>query len=114
MRVDVRPRQRNSGKADAGRRCPSHLQWLRGRACCVEAKGGCSGKIQAAHVDNAGGKGMALKVADWKAVPACAGRHEEMHRGAKSFEAKYRIDLVAAAAAYAAKSPHRAAWAGVQ
>lgn len=110
MRVDTRPRRRNSMKADAGRRFPTHIQWIRGR-CCMLAGATCEGRIEAAHVDHAGGKGAALKVADYKTVPLCQGHHAELHRGAKTFEAKHRVDLVAAASAFAAKSPHRGRWA---
>ena len=107
-RVDTRPRRRNSGKADEARRCPAHLAWLRKRSCLIA---GCeSSRIEAAHVDHAGGKGMSIKVADWKAVPLCGEHHAELHRGARSFEARYAIDLVAAAGRYAHLSPHRAKW----
>ena len=111
MRVDTRPRRQNSGKADIERRFPQHLQWLRGRPCLV-ANADCEGRMEAAHVDHAGGKGVGIKVADTKAVPLCQCHHAELHRGAKTFEAKHRIDLVAAAV-YAAKSPHRGRWADV-
>jgi hypothetical protein len=112
IRVDTRPRRQNSGKAAIERSHLPHLQWLRGRPCVV-ANDECDGRMEAAHVDHAGGKGTSLKVADYKAVPACQHHHAEIHRGAKTFEAKYKIDLVAAAAAYAAKSPHRGRWADV-
>lgn len=114
IRVDTRPRRKPSGKADEARRFPSHLQWLRGRPCAVERSGGCTGKIEAAHVDHAGGKGVSLKVADYHAVPLCSGHHQQLHRGARTFEATHAIDLVAAAAAFAGLSPHRAQWADRQ
>ena len=113
MRVDIRPRHRNSGKADAERRFPTHIQWLRGRPCLI-AGTDCDGRMEAAHVDHAGGKGASLKVADYKAVPLCQHHHAELHRGAKTFEAVHKIDLIAAARAYAAKSPHRGRWADVE
>jgi hypothetical protein len=103
MRVDIRPRHRNSGKADAERRFPTHIQWLRGRPCLI-AGTDCDGRMEAAHVDHAGGK----------AIPLCQHHHAELHRGAKTFEAARKIDLVAAARAYAAKSPHRGRWADVE
>jgi hypothetical protein len=105
-RVDTRPRRRNSHRADISRRCPAHLKWLRGRPCAV-AGPGCSDRIEAAHVDHAGGKGMALKVSDWKTVPLCSAHHAEYHRGARTFEAAHKIDLVATAEAFAARSPHK-------
>lgn len=113
IRVDTRPRRQNSGKAAIERAHPSHLQWLRGRACAV-VNGDCWGRMEAAHVDHAGGKGVGIKVADYKAVPLCQHHHAELHRGAKTFEAVHKIDLVAAARAYAAKSPHRGRWADVE
>lgn len=113
MRINTKPRKQNSRRADLARRCPAHLQWLRGRICCTSAED-CSGKIEAAHVDRAGGKGTGLKVADWHAVPLCARHHQEYHRGAATFEARRRIDLVAAAKAFASQSPHRAKFADAQ
>lgn len=107
-RIDTRPRIQNSHRADLARRCPHHLKWIRGRSCCVERSGECSGKIEAAHVDHAGGKGMALKVTDWATVPMCSGHHAELHRGARTFEARHGIDLVAASSVYANRSPHKA------
>ena len=113
IRVDTRPRRQNSGKAAIERAYPSHLQWLRGRPCAV-VNADCWGRMEAAHVDHAGGKGVGIKVADYKAVPLCQHHHAELHRGAKTFEAVHKIDLVAAARAYAAKSPHRGRWADVE
>jgi hypothetical protein len=107
IRVNARPRRKNSGKADALRRCEGHLQWLRGRPCLLDRRAVCGGRIEAAHVDHAGGKGMAIKTFDANAVPLCSDHHAEYHRGARTFEAMYAIDLVAAARRYAALSPHR-------
>jgi hypothetical protein len=110
-RVDTRPRRQNSRRADEERRFPVHLQWLRGRPCAVAQSGGCAGKIEAAHVDHAGGKGIALKVSDRHAIPLCHEHHREQHQhGWMTFEAKHRLDATAAAAAYARVSPHRAKW----
>ena len=106
-RINTRPRIRNSGRAALTRRCPSHLKWIRGRICCVSGEHPCSGKIEAAHVDHAGGKGVALKVSDWATVPLCAGHHDELHRGAVTFEARYGVDLVKLAEAFASQSPHK-------
>lgn len=106
------PRKKNSGKADADRRFPSHLAWLRKRPCIIQGWKGhvCEGRIEAAHVDDAGGKGIGLKVADYKAVPACSAAHAEMHRGAQTWQAKYKINLADAAKQYAKASPHRHQW----
>lgn len=115
-RVDTRPRRRNSGRAAEARSFPGHLKWLRGRPCACAARHGssCEGKIEAAHVDRAGGKGVSLKVADYHAVPLCSAHHAEYHRGAATFEVVRGIDLVVAAERYAAASPHRAAWEQVR
>lgn len=108
-----RPRKKNSGKADAARRFPSHLAWLRKRPCIIAGRAGhaCEGVMEAAHVDDAGGKGTSIKVADYHCVPACSAAHAEMHRGAKTWQAKYNIILAVAAAEYAKASPHKHLWA---
>ncbi len=110
--LKIKPKRQNSGKADQFRRFPKHLQWLRGRACIIEGRKGhvCNGKIEAAHVDDAGGKGTGIKVADYHAVPACHDAHAEMHRGARTWQRKYSIILAEAAKVYAKASPHRALW----
>ena len=85
MRVDTRPRKRNAPRP-AEKRAPGFLQWLRGRVC-LAASAGCSGKIEAAHVDYAGGKGVGTKVADKYAVPLCSAHHRSQHSmGWSSFE----------------------------
>lgn len=51
-------------------------------------------RIQIAHV-RTGGMG---RKADWTAtIGLCDGHHREHHRGAATFEARYRIDLRATA-----------------
>jgi hypothetical protein len=109
MRVDTRPRRRNSMKADATKRCPSHIQWLRGRPCAVASFNSCMGPVQAAHVDHGGDKGVGTKASDRFAIPLCFGHHNEQHaHGWETFEAKYRFDALRAADAYWLASPHRA------
>lgn len=104
-----RPRHRNSGKADEARRCPRFLQWLRGRPCLIG--GTCAGRIEAAHVDYAGGKGMSIKVADRYAVPMCSAHHGEQHlAGVKTFEARHKVSLIEAANEYWKRWPGRRAW----
>lgn len=110
-----KPRRQNSAKADDGRRFPQHLRWLRSLPCVLDGNPDhvCDGRIEAMHVDHAGGKGVALKVADYHAVPGCSGTHAEYHQhGARTWERKWRVDLVAVAKLYAAKSPHRHLWSG--
>jgi hypothetical protein len=59
---------------------------LRGRECLV-GNGNCEGKIQAAHVDYAGGKGVGTKVRDSASVPLCALHHFTQHQaGWTTFE----------------------------
>jgi hypothetical protein len=42
-------------------------------------------------------------------VPCCSGHHAEQHRiGVRTFEARYKLDLGAIAAALAARSPDTA------
>ena len=107
IRVDTRPRRRNSGKADGLRRCSGHLQWIRSRPCILAKVGGCAGRVEAAHVDHAGGTGLGVKVADAHAVPLCSGHHGEYHqRGARTFERKHTLDLVQVASQFAHASPH--------
>lgn len=77
-------------KRPAEKHCEGFLQWLRGRPCSVEHFGGCEGKMTAAHVDYAGGKGMGTKVADRFAIPLCA-RHAQMQHdiGWDTFERRH-------------------------
>lgn len=112
FRVKLHNRRRNSGKQHEGKRFPSHLAWLRKRPCIIEGLYGhlCSGRMEAAHVDAAGGKGMGVKVADYHAVPACSEAHRLIHSGAESFERKYGLSLIEAGKQYAKASPHRHLW----
>lgn len=110
IRVDVRPRRRNSGKGEVKKRCQPHLQWLRGRPCAL-AGAGCAGPIIAAHVDFLGEKGMATKTEDWNAIPLCDKHHHEQHSiGWPTFQRRHQFDATEAAERYAALSPHRHRW----
>ena len=103
------PRRRNSHKADAEKRCPKFLQWLRGRPCLVG--GQCAGRIEAAHVDYAGDKGMGTKPSDRYAVPLCSAHHGEQHTaGIKTFEARHRVNMLEAANDFWRAWPGRIAW----
>jgi hypothetical protein len=79
MRISTRPRRRNSPRP-AEKNAPAFLQWLRGRECLFVGKGECSGRMEAMHLDFAGGKGIGTKVADKFSVPACSGHHGTQHR----------------------------------
>lgn len=115
MGYDFSPRKRNSGKALEGRSYPQHLKWLRGRPCILEGRHGhaCEGRMEAMHVDGAGGKGMGLKVADYKAVPGCSEAHRLYHQyGALTWQATWNVNLDEAWRAYAKASPHKHLWGG--
>jgi hypothetical protein len=99
-RVNARPRRRNAGRPFV-KSAPGYLKWLRGRACHLADKGGCTGKVRACHVDCAGGKGMGAKVSDRHAIPMCDGHHGQQHRlGWRTFQTTYGFDAVATADAF--------------
>ena len=87
------------------------LQWVRGHECACAKQGGCSGKVQSAHVDYAGGKGMGTKVADRFSVPLCDAHHREQHNmGWTSFEMKHGINALRIANELWRRWPGRARW----
>lgn len=114
MRVDTRPRKRNAPRP-AEKSAPGFLQWLRGREC-LAAKDDppCGGKIEAAHVDYAGDKGMGTKVSDKYAIPLCTHHHSYQHRvGWGIFQWRVFGDTgyaLAASQAYWQQWPGRIAW----
>lgn len=78
MRVDTRPRKRNAPRP-AEKSALGYLQWIRGRECVFAGSfrgGECGGKIEAMHLDFAGGKGVATKVADRFCLPGCSAHHK--------------------------------------
>jgi hypothetical protein len=114
-RSATRPRRHNAPRP-AEKSCPRFLQWIRGRGC-LACNAGCTDRVEAAHVDYAGGKGVGSKVADRYAVPLCggpAGHHAEQHRrGWKTFERQYFGEegyALKAAEAYWRAWPGRIAW----
>lgn len=112
MRINVKPRKRNAPRP-AEKSAQGFLQWLRGRECACGAKlPWCGGPIVAAHVDHAGGKGMATKVADRHCIPLSDGCHRWQHSmGWPDFEAQLPgKDAVALAAAYWRAWPGRIAY----
>lgn len=112
MRIDTRPRKRNSPRP-AEKSAPQYLAWLRKRNCaCGGTLMWCDGRIVAAHVDHAGGKGMATKTADRNAIPLSDGCHREQHAvGWRTFEGCLPgKDAVAMAEAYWRAWPGRHAW----
>lgn len=72
----------------------------------------CDGKIEAAHVDYAGDKGMGTKVSDRFAIPMCSKHHREQHsKGWSAFERTYgNFDALEVAAQYWRNWPGRIAW----
>jgi hypothetical protein len=85
------------------REWPRHRKFVRSHACSVP---GCeNGPIEFAHIRTAANAGTSIKPADWNGVSLCRDHHAETHRGERTFEAKYKIDLKALAAEFARKSP---------
>lgn len=110
LRINTKPRHTNAGRPPE-KRALGFLQWLRGRNCALADKGGCHGPIVAAHVDYAGGKGMATKVADRFAVPMCDEHHREQHTlGWQPFEKLHDFDGLATAEAFWRAWPGRVKW----
>ena len=89
-------------------RSDGHLRWIRGHECSVIHAGGCSGKIEAAHVRTGTDGGLGVKPSDNFTIPLCSKHHREQHQhGEGRFEAKYKISMRKIADALWAKSPHR-------
>ena len=112
IRVDTRPRKRNSPRP-AHKSAPGYLQWLRGRKCAADGHDLCDGRMEAAHVDHAGDKGVSTKVSDKFAIPLCSDHHRRQHtKGWMTFEAECLggRSAVALADAYWTMWPGRRAW----
>jgi len=98
-------KHKNSGKQNAGKRWPQHLQFVRGFKCVADGSA-CNGKIEAAHVDFAGGKGIGMKVDDRFTIPACTFHHSLQHsNGWPWFQRVYGVDALKVAADLARISP---------
>lgn len=111
LTLSAKPRRRNA-KDPAGKRCPTYLQWLRGRACILATTGECSGQIRACHWDEAGDKGMGTKVSDKWSLPMCDGHHAEQtdRLGWPKFQAKYRFSAREVCQFFWSKWPKRSEW----
>lgn len=110
MKISTKPRHKNSPRP-AEKSAPRYLQWLRGCNCFLVSFLECEGKIEAVHVDHAGGKGMASKVADKHALPLCSKHHRQQYaHGWKWFEETYIFGAVGVAAQYWTQWPGRIAW----
>jgi hypothetical protein len=107
------PRKKNAPRP-AWKVAEAFKQWLRGRPCaCGGTNPGCAGRIEAAHVDHAGGKGIGSKVADRFCLPLSEACHRLQHTiGWKSFEAKFLPgkDAVLLTLRYWAAWPGKHAW----
>lgn len=102
------PRRKNAPRP-AEKSAPGFLQWLRGRECLC-ASPACQGRIEAAHVDYAGDKGMGTKVADRWAIPLCSFHHARQHQiGWATFDRRH---LGSEAAALSAAYDFWKAWPG--
>ena len=86
MKIDLRKRHKNSGRPPE-KDAPAFKEWLRKtHSCAFHLYGGCGGKLEAMHLDFAGGKGMGTKVADSFCLPCCSGHHGRQHtRGWATF-----------------------------
>ncbi len=85
------------------REWPKHRAWVRKHMCCVP---GCDqGPIEFAHVRTGTDGGTSLKPNDIWGISLCREHHAESHQhGEATFQQKYRIDLKAIAAEFAAKT----------
>jgi hypothetical protein len=87
-------------------RSPAHRDWVREHMCVVP---GCANMpIEAMHVRTAANAGTGMKPSDAYTCSGCTEHHRECHRiGEKSFEAKYKINLMALAREFFERSPFR-------
>jgi hypothetical protein len=71
-------RHRNSPRP-AEKSAPGFLKFVRGYECAFQGIGKCEGKVEAMHLDWAGGKGTGSKVADRFVIPGCSGHARRQH-----------------------------------
>ncbi|WP_448193001.1 DUF968 domain-containing protein [Azospirillum sp. sgz301742] len=104
-RLPPRLAKQRIGDESGPRRCPGHLAFVRGHACCVTGPE-CDGPIEAAHVRRGSGVGMGRKPDDNRAISLCRWHHQQQHAvGEAQFERLHGIDLEALAQAFARRSP---------
>ena len=105
----LRARKRNAPRP-AWKVATAFLQWLRGRECAV-SNANCDGRMEAAHVDFMGAKGMGTKTEDRNAIPLCTFHHRQQHtRGWQTFQKDHGIKADTLADAYWKAWPGRAKW----
>jgi hypothetical protein len=109
MKLDLRPRHRNRGRPPE-KGAPGFLQFVRGRPCVFSDMGGCEGKIEAAHLDFAGDKGLGTKVSDRYCLPFCSRHHRIQHD--KGWETFMRMVGVSREQLLLASSRLWSAWPG--
>lgn len=86
-------------------RSTAHRDWVRGHQCCVT---GCDQMpIEVAHINRASTRGIGQKSSDGQTVSLCRDHHSESHRGERTFETKYGLDLMALAKEFYRRSPHK-------
>ena len=86
-------------------RSTAHRDWVRDHQCCV--KGCRSMPIEVAHINRSWSRGTSEKSSDAMTVSLCKAHHSETHRGEKTFERKYGLDLMSLAREFYQRSPHR-------
>jgi len=92
-------------KPKARLRSTAHRDFVRGHYCSVP---GCQlMPIEVAHINRASTRGMGEKSSDAFTVSLCRDHHAESHRGEKTFERKYGINLLALAERFYRASPHK-------
>lgn len=114
LHVTPQRARKNAGRPPE-KDAPRFLRWIRTRGYCVFRNyGGCEGKIEAMHLDFAGGKGTGTKVADKFSLPACSGHHSRQHtKGWATFLRELGLTkeaLLDAAARLWRAWPDRAKW----
>lgn len=92
-------------KPKARMRSTGHRDWVRKFQCSVPGCGGLP--IEVAHINRASTRGMGQKSSDAQTVALCRDHHAESHRGEKTFERKYGLDLMGLAKEFYRASPHK-------
>ncbi len=71
-----------------------YKEWVKGLGCLIAVEEHYGQTIP--HHHNLPGHGsMSSKTDDTRVIPLCVKHHEEIHRGVKTFIAKYDLDLEA-------------------
>lgn len=87
-------------------RSTAHRDFVRGHHCCV--KGCMEMPIEVAHINRSSLRGVGEKASDAATVALCRGHHSESHRGERTFESRYGLDLMQLAKEFYRASPHKA------